>query len=313
MLYYILRRVFYVIPIVIGVSLVVFSLVHLAPGDPVAAIAGEADQRVIDQLRRELGFDQPLPVQYVIWLGNVVTGDLGVSLLTGRPVLGQVLVAALNTLVIGTFAAVIGCTFGVLAGLIAGYTHGSVADKFVTSTAVAGVSMPHFWLAILLVIVFSVELGWLPAMGMGQGLNIFSWSDLRYMVLPTIALAAIPAAIIARTTRAAVVEILGQEFVEALRAKGISEIRIGRHVVKNAMAMVLAVIGLQYANLLGGSILVETVFSWPGTGYLLNNAIFGRDLPLLQGTILILAMYFVILNLVVDILQSWIDPRIRRG
>lgn len=312
MLYYILRRLIYAIPIAFGVSVVVFSLVHLAPGDPLSAIMGEVDAKLLAEMRAQFGYDKPIVIQYFIWLGNVITGDLGHSLRSGAPVLGIVLPATVNTIAIGILASIIGFSLGVLAGMFAGYNHGSWLDKVVSSTAITGVSMPSYWLAIILVILFSVELGWLPSMGAGSASSWFSLEALSHMVLPALALAAIPCAIVARTTRACVMEVLNMEFVEALRARGLSEQRIVLHVTRNAMPTVLAVMGLQFAHLLGGSILVETVFSWPGTGYLLNLAIFDRDMPLLQGTILLLSMFFVITNLVIDIMQTWVDPRISR-
>jgi peptide/nickel transport system permease protein len=312
MLVYIFRRLLYTLPIAFGVSLVVFSLVHLAPGDPLTAVVGDADAKLIAEMRTAFGYDKPLPVQYFKWLSHVVTGDLGYSLRSGQPVLAAVLPAAANTIAIGVLASLIGFTLGAVAGMFAGYNHGTWLDKTVSSAAITGVSMPHYWLAIILVIVFSVELGWLPSMGAAADSTIFSWDALQHMILPVLALAAIPCAIVARTTRACVMEILSQEFVEALRARGLPERRILLHVTRNAMPTVLAVMGLQFAHLLGGSILVETVFSWPGTGYLLNLAIFDRDMPVLQGTILLLSMFFVITNLIVDILQTWVDPRISR-
>lgn len=312
MLYYILRRVMYALPIALGVSVVVFSLVHLAPGDPLSAVMGEADAKLLAEMRAQFGYDKPIVIQYFIWLGNVVTGDLGYSLRSGVPVLGVILPATVNTIAIGVLASLTGFSLGVVAGMFAGYNHGSWLDKVVSSTAITGVSMPSYWLAIILVIVFSVELGWLPAMGAGSAATMFSLEALSHMVLPTLALAAIPCAIVARTTRACVMEILSQEFVEALRARGLSERRIVLHVTRNAMPTVMTVMGLQFAHLLGGSILVETVFSWPGTGYLLNLAIFDRDMPVLQGTILLLSMFFVMTNLVIDIMQTWVDPRISR-
>lgn len=312
MLHYILRRLMYALPIALGVSVVVFSLVHLAPGDPLSAIMGEVDARLLAEMRAQFGYDKPIVIQYFIWLGNVITGDLGYSLRTGAPVLGIVLPATVNTIAIGILASIVGFSLGLLAGMFAGYNHGSWLDKVVSSTAITGVSMPSYWLAIILVIVFSVELGWLPSMGAGSAATMFSAEALSHMVLPALALAAIPCAIVARTTRACVMEILSQEFVEALRARGLSERRIVLHVTRNAMPTVMAVMGLQFAHLLGGSILVETVFSWPGTGYLLNLAIFDRDMPLLQGTILLLSMFFVMTNLVIDIMQTWVDPRISR-
>lgn len=313
MLYYILRRILYALPIAFGVSIVVFSLIHLGPGDPLSAVMGEADAKLVAEMRASFGYDKPLYIQYFIWLGNVVTGNFGYSLRSGQPVINILLPAAGNTMTLGVLASLVGFSLGILAGMFAGYHHGTWLDKVVSSTAITGVSMPHYWLAIILVIVFSVELGWLPAMGVGNAPSLVSLEGLRHMVLPALALAAIPCAIIARTTRACVMEILNMEFVEALRARGLTERRIVLHVTRNALPTVLAVVGLQFAHLLAGSILVEVVFSWPGTGYLLNLAIFDRDMPVLQGTLLLLSMFFVFINLVVDILQTWIDPRVSRA
>jgi peptide/nickel transport system permease protein len=313
MLYYILRRVLYTLPIAFGVSIVVFSLIHLAPGDPLSAVMGEADAKLLAEMRASFGYDKPLYIQYFIWLGNVVTGNFGYSLRSGQPVINILLPAAGNTMTLGVLSSLVGFSLGILAGMFAGYHHGTWLDKVVSSTAITGVSMPHYWLAIILVIVFSVELGWLPAMGVGNAPSLLSLEGLRHMILPALALAAIPCAIIARTTRACVMEILNMEFVEALRARGLPERRIVLHVTRNALPTVLAVVGLQFAHLLAGSILVEVVFSWPGTGYLLNLAIFDRDMPVLQGTLLLLSMFFVFINLVVDILQTWVDPRVSRA
>jgi peptide/nickel transport system permease protein len=312
MLYYILRRVLYTIPIAIGVTLIVFGLVHLAPGDPLSAVMGEVDQKMLAEMRASFGYDKPLPVQYLIWLGNALTGDMGYSLRSGAPVFNILIDAAARTMALGVVASVFGFLTGLVLGMLAGYHHGTWLDKVVSSVAIAGVSVPHYWLAIILVIVFSVQLGWLPSIGAGSA-PFWTWEAWKHMLLPAAALAAIPGAIVARTARACVMEILSQEFVEALRARGLSERRVLLHVARNALPTVLAVMGLQFAHLLGGSILVETVFTWPGTGYLLNLAIFDRDIPVLQGTILLLALFFVAINLVVDILQTWADPRISRG
>lgn len=313
MLKYILWRTLYTIPIALGVSLVVFTLIHLAPGDPLSAVVGEADQKLLAEMRASFGYDKPLPVQYFMWLGATITGDMGYSLRTGAPVFPTLISAAASTMTIGIGAAVLGFLVGVVSGLVAGYNHGTWIDRVVSSGAIAGVSMPHYWLAIILVVVFSVELGWLPSIGAGSADSFWSWEAWRHMVLPIVALAAIPGAIVARTARASVMEILNMEFVEALRARGLSERRILWHVARNALPTVLAVMGLQFAHLLGGSILVETVFTWPGTGRLLNMAIFDRDIPVLQGTIMLLSLFFVLTNLVVDILQAWADPRISRS
>jgi len=314
---YIARRIVYVIPIIISVALVCFLLVHLAPGDPlVAVLPADASQELAAQLRASYGFDRPLPVQFGLWVWKALHGDLGTSIATGRPVLGEVMRAVSNTVMLAITAAVVGFTLGLTLGLIAGYYRNTWVDKVATSIAVAGVSVPHYWLGIVLVIIFSVQLNWLPAVGAGPGgSNAWSWdwTHLRYLVLPAVTMAAIPMGIITRTVRALTGDIRSQDFVEALRAKGMRETFVFRHVVRNAAPTAMAVMGLQLGYMLGGSILIETVFSWPGTGLLLNSAIFQRDLPLLQGTILVLALFFVLLNLLVDVAQAMIDPRISRS
>jgi peptide/nickel transport system permease protein len=297
---YVARRIVYVIPIVISVALVCFLLVHITPGDPLVAILpADASQELAAQLRIAYGFDRPLPVQFGLWLWKAVNGDLGHSIATGRPVLSEVMRAVGNTVTLAIAAAMIGFTLGLLFGLIAGYFRDSWVDKVATSVAIAGVSVPHYWLGMVLVIIFSVQLNWLPAVGAGPGGSGawgWDWEHIRYLILPAIT-----------------GDILSQDFVEALRAKGLRETQVFRHVIKNAAPTAMAVMGLQLGYMLGGSILIETVFSWPGSGLLLNSAIFQRDLPLLQGTILVLALFFVFLNLMVDIAQAAIDPRIKRS
>lgn len=316
MLIYLLRRVFYAIPIALGVSIVCFALIHLAPGDPLSAVIPEgASPQVVAELRAAYGFDRPLPVQYLTWLGRVLTGDFGVSIMTHRPVLGEVGPAVVNTLTLAVAAVFVGFFAGTLLGLVAGYTVGSYVDRCVTAVAVTGVSVPHYWLGMVLIVIFSVNLGMLPAMGMGAaGSTTFAmdWESLRHLILPAVALSVIPAGIIARSVRSTVAEVRKQDFVQTLYAKGLPPHRVFVHVVKNSAPTVLAIMGLQLAQLLGGSILVETVFSWPGTGFLLNTAIFTRDLPVLQGTILVLSIFFVFINLIVDLVQTAFDPRIKR-
>jgi peptide/nickel transport system permease protein len=314
---YIARRIVYVIPIVISVALVCFLLVHITPGDPlVAVLPADASQELAQQLRAAYGFDRPLPVQFALWLWRAINGDLGNSIATGRPVLSEVTRAVGNTVTLAIAAASIGFTLGLFFGLIAGYFRDTWIDKVASSIAIAGVSLPHYWLGMVLVIIFSVQLSWLPAVGAGPGGSgqwAWDWEHIRYLILPAITTSAIPMGIVTRTVRALTGDILSQDFVEALRAKGLRETGVFRHVIKNAAPTALAVMGLQLGYMLGGSILIETVFSWPGSGFLLNSAIFQRDLPLLQGTILVLALFFVFLNLVVDIAQASIDPRIKRS
>lgn len=316
MLFYVFRRVLYAIPIALGVTVVCFSLVHIGPGDPLSTILPEdAPQEVVDRIKAEYGLDKPLVLQYVIWLGKAVTGDFGTSIVTSRPVMVELLPALVNSLILAVGGAMLGFMLGVTFGAIAGYRHGRPADRMFTALAITGVSVPHYWLAIVLVIIFSVELMWLPALGMtpsGSTRFDFSVDNFRHMVLPVVALSVIPMGILARTVRGQVSELLNMDFVDALRSKGLGESKVLRHVAKNAAPQVLAVMGLQLGYLLGGSILIETVFAWPGTGLLLNNAIFSRDIPMLQGTILLLALIFVTLNLLVDIAQATLDPRIAR-
>jgi peptide/nickel transport system permease protein len=317
MLVYILRRVLYTIPTAVGVSIVCFLLIHLAPGDPLSAVLPEgAPPEVVAQIRTAYGFDQPLPIQYLKWLGHVVTGDFGMSITTRRPVLGEVLPAVANTMILALVAVLFGFAVGCGLGIVAGYTAGAPIDRAVTALAVTGVSIPHYWLGMVLVVIFAVNLGVLPATGMGSGGSAsftLDWENLRSLILPAFTLSVIPAGIIARSVRGIVAEVLKQEYIQTLYAKGLPERRVFVHVVKNALPTVLAIMGLQLAQLLGGSILVETVFSWPGTGFLMNSAIFNRDLPILQGSILILSMFFIVINLLVDIAQTAFDPRIKRA
>ena len=313
---YIIRRLAYVVPISLAVSAVCFALLFLAPGDPLSAVLpGDASLELIEKLKGDYGFDKPIPVQFAKWVARAAQGDLGTSLATGRPVNSEISRAISNTFVLALFACSIGFTLGLVLGTVAGYFQGTWIDKVVTAIAVTGVSVPHYWLGMVLVIVFSVLYPLLPAMGMGTGGSsewAWDWEHIRFVILPAATLSVIPTSIIARTVRALVADILSREFVTALLAKGLTDRGVFFHVVKNAAPTALAVMGVQLGYLLGGSILVETVFSWPGTGFLLNVAIFQRDLPLLQGTILFLAMFFVLLNVLVDILQTFVDPRIRR-
>lgn len=316
MLGYILRRTLYTVPIALGVTMLCFALVYLGPSDPLSAILPEdAPKELIDRIKKEYGLDKPLPVQYAVWLGKAVTGDLGTSIATRRLVAEEIPPALFNSLLLAVLASGLAFAVGTLLGAIAGYFHGRPIDRVVTAIAVTGVSVPHYWLAIVLVIIFSVEWDILPSMGMGpDGSTNFrlTGENLRHLILPTVALSVIPMAIVARTVREAVRETMSQEFVQALWAKGLTGRRVLTHVAKNAAPTILAVMGLQLGYLLGGSILIETVFAWPGTGLLLNNSIFSRDIPMLQGVILVLALFFVALNLLVDIMQAALDPRIKR-
>jgi peptide/nickel transport system permease protein len=317
MLLYVLKRLIYTMPVALGVSIVCFMLVHIAPGDPLTSVLPpDASLELQAQMRAIYGFDRPLPVQYGLWLMKTVQGDFGTSIATGRPVASELWKAFGNTLMLAVLATLIGFVLGCLFGFVAGYFRDSWIDKLASFISIIGVSVPHYWLGMVLVIIFSVQLNWLPATGAGPGGSAdwtWDWAHFRHLILPAVTMSVIPMGIVARTVRALVADILSQEFVSGLRAKGLLDGGVFRHVVKNAAPTALAVMGLQLGYLLGGSILIETVFSWPGTGFLLGQAIFQRDLPLLQGTILVLALFFVLLNLIVDVIQTALDPRVQRA
>jgi peptide/nickel transport system permease protein len=317
MLTYIAKRLLHTLPVAFGVSIVCFLLVHIAPGDPLTSVLPpDASAQLQAEMRKIYGFDRPLPVQYGLWALKTLQGDLGVSIATGRPVASELWRALGNTLMLAVLATVIGFVLGCLFGFVAGYFRGSWLDRLASFVSIIGVSVPHYWLGMVLVIIFSVQLNWLPATGAGPGGSAdwaWDWVHVRHLILPAVTMSVIPMGIVARTVRALVADILSQEFIVGLRAKGLLDGGVFRHVVKNAAPTALAVMGLQLGYLLGGSILIETVFSWPGTGFLLGQAIFQRDLPLLQGTILVLAMFFVGLNLIVDVVQTMLDPRVQRS
>lgn len=317
MIFYLLRRIIYTLPIMAGVALLCFALVHIAPGDPLVSILpADASVELQQKLRIAYGFDKSLPEQFGLWSWRALHGDLGTSIASGRSVVSEVFNAVGNTLLLSAAATLIGFFFGALFGFVAGYFRGSRIDRLASLFSVIGVSVPHYWLGMVLAIIFSSQLTWLPATGAGPDGGAqwaWDWAHLRHLILPAITMSVIPMGIIARTVRALVGDILAQEYVVGLQARGLTHLGIFLHVLKNCAPTAMAVMGLQLGYLLGGSILIETVFAWPGTGFLLNSAIFQRDLPLLQGTILVLALFFVALNLIVDVLQTVLDPRIERN
>ncbi len=312
MLVFAFRRLLQAIPILLGVTLVVFGLVHIVPGNPIDMLMPpEASPEIIAQMKAAFGFDKPLYVQYFLWLFRALQGDFGLSVFNATPVWGQLIAALGNTFILAILAAMLGFSLGIGLGMISALYHGRWPDKLFSALATTGVSLPHYWCAIVLVLAFAVMNDFLPAQGMGDDAEPL-YNRLQYLVLPVVTLSLIPMGVIGRLVRATVLEILGQDFVGALSAKGLTRWPVIRHICKNAAPPVLALMGLQFGYLLGGSILVETVYNWPGSGNLLNLAIFRRDIPILQATILVLATFFVLLNLLVDIAQAAIDPRIRR-
>lgn len=304
MVSYIIRRLLLTVPTLIGVTLIVFSMVRLIPGDPAIAIAGEhASVEVVTAIRERLGLDRPFIVQYAIFLGNLLRGDLGRSAWTGRPVLTELWGRFRNTLELTGASILIALVVGVLAGIISATRQYSFFDYIAMVGAMMGVSIPIFWLGLMLMLLFAVFLGWLPAMGRGT---------IAHLVLPAVALSTGSAAIIARMTRSSMLEVFHQDYIRTARAKGVIErLVIFKHAMRNALVPVVTIVGLQFGALLGGAILTETVFAWPGMGRLIVEAIFARDYPLVQGGVLLAAAAFVLVNLVVDLLYSFIDPRIR--
>ena len=311
---YLARRLLLLVPVLAGVSIVIFMVLHLSPGDPVEIMLGsQATQDDRDRLRRDLGLDQPLPVQYAHWLGQVVRGDLGRSLWMKRPVLAEVLGRFKATLVLTGTALVLSTVAGIALGVASASRPHSVLDRTSTVASLFGASMPSFWLGIVLMVVFALRLGWLPASGMYAP---YDGGDLRdllaHLALPAVTLAAASVTIVARLTRAAMLETLGQDYIRTARAKGVMERAVVlRHGLKNALIPIVTVVGVQAGYLLGGAVLTETVFAWPGVGTLMVQGILARDFPLVQGCVLVVALSFVLVNLAVDLLYAWLDPRIR--
>jgi ABC-type dipeptide/oligopeptide/nickel transport system permease component len=311
---FLVRRLLLLVPVLMGVSVIVFLVLHLAPGDPAEIMLGpQATQVDRLRLRAELGLDDPLTMQYGRWLGHVVRGDLGRSLWMRRPVLGEVLTRFQATLLLTATALAISSVGGVALGILSARWPNSLLDRSSAVASLFGASMPVFWLGIVLMVIFSLTLGWLPASGMFAPYGGGDLGDLlRHLVLPALTLAAASVTIVARLTRAAMLEILGQDYIRTARAKGLVERSVVvRHALKNALVPIVTVIGVQAGYLLGGAVLTETVFAWPGVGTLMVQGILARDIPLVQGCVLVVALTFVLVNLGVDVLYAWLDPRIR--
>lgn len=313
---YFAARVLSLVPVLVGVSMAVFLLVKLVPGDLAVALLGpEASAADVEELRRSLGLDRSLPVQYGIWLQNAVTGDLGYSLQQRMPVTELLVTRFQNTFLLTVAGMAISLALGVTAGVVAATRAGSLFDRGAMLVALFGTSMPAFWLGILFIVAFAVQLGWLPSGGMyairdGPSLG----GLLRHLLLPAVTLGLISAGVVARLTRSAMLEALGQDYIRTARAKGLADRGVvWRHALKNAALPVVTIIGTQVGFLLGGAVLTETVFAWPGVGLLTYTAIGTRDLPVIQGAILMIALVFVLVNLVTDLIYGALDPRIRYG
>lgn len=313
MIRYIVQRVLSLFPVLLGVTMLVFLVMQLAPGDPAQIMLGpKATETSLAQLRHELGLDQPLYVQYGRWLTRVVQGDWGRSIQLKREVLPFITGRFKNTAYLMILAVLIACSVGIPVGILSAVRQYKPDDRISMVLVLMGFSMPIFWLGIILQIVFGLKLGILPVSGMQSPGQTGTLDMLKHLILPSLALATGATAIIARMTRSSMLEIIRQDYIRTARAKGLRErVTISNHAVKNALIPVVTVVGLQVGYLLGGDILIETVFSYPGIGLAMVNGILARDFPLVQGAILLVASAYVLVNLVVDITYAYLDPRIR--
>ena len=330
-----LTRASLLVPTFIGMTLLAFFLIRLVPGDPIETLAGERgiDPERHAQLLKEYGLDKPLFVQYGIYIGRVLQGDLGKSVITQEPVISEFLALFPATVELALCAIVFALLLGIPAGIIAAVRRNSLFDHGVMATSLTGYSMPIFWWGLLLILFFSVQLGWTPVSGrisvqyfvepvtgfllidslLADDKGAF-WSALQHLILPAIVLGTNPLAVVARMTRSAMLEVLGEDYIRTARAKGLSNMRVvGLHALRNAMIPVITVIGLQVGTLFTGAILTETIFSWPGVGKWLIEAIGRRDYPVLQGGMLLLGVIVMIVNVLVDLAYGVINPRIRQS
>lgn len=333
MVRYIGRRLLSLLPVLLGITLLVFIFLHLIPGDPATILLGErATPEQVAALRERLGLDEPLPLQYLAFLGQLLRFDLGKSIISGIPIAQEIQVRWPATFELSLSAMVVAVGLGIPAGVFAAVRKNSWLDNLAMSGSLLGVSMPVYWLGLLLIYLFAVNLNWLPPSGRlsvdaGLGFepitgfylldallqgNLRAFQDaLAHLILPAIAVGTIPLAIIARITRSAMLEVLSQDYIRTARAKGVLERWvIFKHALKNALLPVITIIGLEFGTLLGGAILTETIFSWPGIGSWIYEGILARDYPVVQGGVIVVAVTFVIVNLLVDLSYAFLDPRI---
>jgi len=301
---YLIKRLLSIIPVLIGISLLLFFMLRMLPGDPAQVLAGQmATPEEIKNIRSQLGLDRPIHQQYAIYLSHLVRLDLGRSARTQNPVIQEIWARLPNTMLLAMIAIGLACLFGIPAGIISAIRPYSWLDYAITMTALFGISMPVFWLGLMLVVVFSIILQWLPAGGTG------GW---QHVILPSITLASFVVAFIARMTRSTMLETLSQDFTTTARSKGLTEkIVVVKHALRNALIPIITVVGLQFGMLLGGAVLTETVFAWPGIGRLIVDSILARDYPMIQGVILIFGLLYILVNLIVDMTYAFVDPRIR--
>ena len=301
---FIVKRLLLLIPVLLGVSLLVFAIMSFTPGDPAQLILGEnAPPEAVAELREEMGLNDPFVLRYARFVGNAVVGDLGQSYTSGRDVFDEIFSRFPNTLILAALGVIIAVLIGIPVGIISATRQYSMIDSGSMIFALLGVSMPNFWLGLMMILLFSVNLGWVPSGG---------YSDWSSLIMPAITLGTGSAAIITRMTRSSMLEVIRQDYIRTARAKGVAEnVVINQHALKNALIPVITVIGLQFGYLLGGAVLTETVFSWPGVGRMMVDAIRQKDAPTVLGTVVFLATTFSLVNLLVDLLYGFVDPRIK--
>ncbi len=311
MFVYVVRRLLLAVPTVLGTSVLVFLILHLAPGDPAEIVAGpSAPPEVVQNIRDQLGLGEPVLVQYWRYVSNTLRGDLGRSILSRRSVSEEIGGAFVNTIELVLAARVWSLLLAIPIGVLAALKRQSIFDKLSMVTALLGLSLPIFWIGLMAIWLFAFQLGWFPVSGRGGPL--WTLDGLRHVALPALTLGGIQVPALARLTRSSVLETLGHDYVRTARAKGLAERAVvGKHALKNALLPVVTVVGLQFAGLLGGAVVTETIFSWPGLGRLAVTAILTRDFPLVQGAILVTALTFVSVNLLVDMAYAVLDPRIK--
>ncbi|MBK0327997.1 ABC transporter permease [Rhodobacteraceae bacterium F11138] len=311
---YILKRLLSAIPVLLGITVIVFLIMAMIPGDPATAILGAyATPENVEKLNRSLGLDAPLVQRYLIWLGNMLTGDFGRSYSLNRPVLDEITERFSATLILAGVSFVLCSVMGILAGVVSAARQYGLADKAITFTVLIGISVPSFFLGMMMILLFAVRLKWLPVSGMyaiyGGG---DLWDLLKHLVMPALALSAVATGVIARLSRSAMLEVLRQDYIRTARAKGVPERRvIMGHALRSAMVSIIPVLGIQAGFVLSGSVFIEIVFQWPGVGRMLVNAILKRDLLLVQGGVVFVAACYVLFNIMVDVAQSLLDPRIK--
>jgi peptide/nickel transport system permease protein len=311
---YILKRLLSAIPVLLGITVIVFLIMALIPGDPAMAILGSyATPDNVEKLNRDLGLDQPLVAQYFIWLGNMLTGDFGTSFALNRPVLDEIMERYSATLILAGTAFVLCSVFGVIAGVLSAANQYGWVDKGITFVVLLGISIPSFFLGMMMILLFAVQLRWFPVSGRWPIYGARDlWALLDHLVMPALALAVVATGVVARLSRSAMLEVLRQDFIRTARAKGVHERGvIWRHALRAAMVSIIPVLGIQAGFVLSGAVYIEIVFQWPGVGRMLVDAILRRDILLVQGGVVIVAACYVLFNIMVDVAQSLLDPRIK--